>query len=150
MKAKNYLIQPLRVEDLPAVLDIERQCYPHPWSEEQFRQELNNPVARIDLLWLDGHLAGYTCSWLVLDELQIHNVATSPHFQRRGVAGCLLSDLFERCRALGMTRAWLEVRVGNAAAISLYRQQGFVADGVRPRYYRDGEDALLMYREFLS
>jgi len=37
----------------------------------------------------------------------------------------------------------LEVRASNAAAQALYTAAGFVADGRRPGYYPDGEDALL-------
>ncbi|MCS6997720.1 MAG: GNAT family N-acetyltransferase, partial [Casimicrobiaceae bacterium] len=40
--------------------------------------------------------------------------------------------------------ATLEVRVNNLAAQSLYRKFGFVEVGRRKRFYRDGEDALLM------
>ena len=42
------------------------------------------------------------------------------------------------------TRATLEVRAGNVPAQRLYEKLGFAADGVRRRYYRDGEDGLIM------
>ena len=42
----------------------------------------------------------------------------------------------------------LEVRASNAPAQALYRRAGFVVDGRRPRYYPDGEDAVLMSRAF--
>jgi ribosomal-protein-alanine N-acetyltransferase len=45
----------------------------------------------------------------------------------------------------GARRAFLEVRAGNSAAQAMYKKYGFVADGVRPRYYKDNnEDAILM------
>jgi ribosomal-protein-alanine N-acetyltransferase len=41
----------------------------------------------------------------------------------------------------------LEVRTSNAPAIALYERFGFIASGMRPRYYRDtGEDAVIMWR----
>jgi hypothetical protein len=40
----------------------------------------------------------------------------------------------------------LEVATDNAVAQALYRQRGFVVEGRRPRYYRDGTDALIMWR----
>lgn len=150
MSIDKFHIQPLRKEDLAAVLEIEQQCNPLPWSEEQFLQELLNPVASVDLIWAGGHLAGYVCSWLIAGELQILNIAISPRFRRQGVAGQLLTYLFASCQKKGLERAWLEVRTGNSAAIALYRQQGFVAGVVRTGYYRDGEDALLMVRDFTA
>jgi ribosomal-protein-alanine N-acetyltransferase len=32
----DLLVRPLAPEDIPAVLDIERQGYSHPWSESVF------------------------------------------------------------------------------------------------------------------
>lgn len=40
----------------------------------------------------------------------------------------------------------LEVRVSNVRAQKLYSGYGFEVAGVRPRYYKDGENALLMIR----
>lgn len=148
MPTVDFCILPLRKVDLPAVLLVERACYPHPWNAEQFLQELNSPVATVDLLWADGQLAGYICFWLIAGEMQILNVATAPEWRRRGVAGRLLEHAIVRCHAVGLESAWLEVRAGNRAAIFLYHQHGFVADVTRKGYYRDGEDALLMVRRF--
>ncbi len=43
-----------------------------------------------------------------------------------------------------MRHVLLEVRRSNASAIALYRRLGFVAMGVRARYYPDDEDAVEM------
>lgn len=142
----DFEIRPLREIDLVQVLNIENACYPNPWKESQFRQELTQPFAHVDLCWTAGGLAGYLCYWLIAGEMQILNVATAPDFQRRGVARLLLQHALKVCAGQGLQRSYLEVRVGNRAAISLYRSFGFVDDGLRPRYYADGEDALLMVK----
>ena len=150
MLADNYRILPLEKKDLFAVLEIEQQSYPFPWTEEQFLQEIDNPIATVELLWCGKQLAGYLCYWLIAGELQILNVATARQFRRQGVAGKLMEHVFDDCRKNGLERAWLEVRATNVAAIDLYQKQGFVADTVRAGYYRDGEDALLMVRDFCA
>ena len=142
---ENYFcIQPMSVTDLDEVVAVEADCSPQPWSACQFLEELDNSVARVDLLRAEGQLCGFICYWLVAGELQILNVATAPGWRRRGVAGRLLTHAIDRCFERGLESVWLEVRVGNAAAISLYRRYGFVGEGCRKGYYRDGEDALLM------
>lgn len=143
-------VRPLLEADLKAVLAIERQCYPSPWTIDHFRHELNNPVAFLTGCEAGGVLAGYICYWLIAGEMEVLNVAVDPAHQRRGVAATLLGDAISNCQRAGATTAWLEVRAGNRAAIGLYEQFGFVVEGRRQRYYRDGEDALLMLRTFAA
>lgn len=137
-------IRPMTTGDLEQVVAVERLCHAHPWSAELFQRELANPVSTIDLFWFGDALAGFLCSWMVGAELEILNVATSPAFRRRGVAAALMRQAFERGRRGGLQSAFLEVRVGNTGAIDLYRRFGFTVVARRPRYYADGEDALLM------
>ncbi len=148
MPIDKYRILPMQEKDLPEVLEIERQSYPHPWTADHFQQEFDNPIAGVEVVWAGEQLAGYLCYWLIVGELQILNIAIAPSFRRQGIAGQLLKHVFAICAEDGLDRAWLEVRTSNASAIALYQQQGFVADTVRAGYYRDGEDALLMVRDF--
>jgi ribosomal-protein-alanine N-acetyltransferase len=137
-------IRPMTMCDLEQVVAIERLCHDHPWSAELFQRELANPISTIDLFWFDKKLAGYLCSWMVGDELEILNVATAPAFRRRGVAAALMRHVFARVHRQGLDSAFLEVRVGNTGAIDLYHKFGFAVVARRSRYYADGEDALLM------
>lgn len=130
--------------DLPEVHRVECAGQEHPWTLEQFRDELLNPAAKFDLYLCDGSLAAYLCSWLIAGELQVQNVVTSPEFRRQGIAACLLARCLERSAAEGLESAWLEVRDDNIGAIRLYERFGFKAVDRRPGYYRDGTDALIM------
>ena len=61
----------------------------------------------------------------------------------------LLLAALDRMSEAGLQRCMLEVRESNLAARALYENNGFIVDGVRPRYYRTdqgSEDALLMSR----
>jgi ribosomal-protein-alanine N-acetyltransferase len=148
MNIQGELFRGATATDLDALVVLEQLCYAYPWSRQQFAAELDNPVASIDLLVGNGGICGYLCSWLICSELQILNLATSPHSRRRGVGRRLLEEVLRRALATGMSSAWLEVREGNAAAIALYHSCGFIEQGRRRRYYPDGEDALLLSREF--
>ena len=61
----------------------------------------------------------------------------------------ILNDnpMIKKCNETDTTAIHLEVRVSNSNAISLYKKFGFKEDGIRPRYYDDNEDALLMTKE---
>jgi ribosomal-protein-alanine N-acetyltransferase len=138
------IIRPMTVDDLSPVYRLECAAQPDPWTREHFAEELGKPYSRTDLCWCNGQLAGYLCAWLIAGELQIQNVATAPGFRRQGVAARLLTRTLERAAATGFESAWLEVRVGNAAAIALYERFHFREVARRPGYYPDGEDALVM------
>ena len=137
-------IRPCEMKDLDELLAVERLCYPRPWSERQFLDELQAPHAYLDLLQLNDRLAGYICYWLAAGELHILNVATAPAFRRRKVAQRLVAHAMDQARQRRAERACLEVRRANHGAIALYRSLGFENDCIRRGYYSDGEDALLM------
>lgn len=143
-------IRTITEEDLAAVVAIEQACYPQPWSELQFLQEINNPVSLILVAELGGNIVGFICRWLIVDEMQILNIATAPQAQRKGVAVKLLQAAFDKKTAPVLAAVWLEVRAGNCGAIALYERFGFELSGTRQAYYRDGEDALLMVKQVLD
>ncbi|OGL67373.1 MAG: ribosomal-protein-alanine N-acetyltransferase [Candidatus Tectomicrobia bacterium RIFCSPLOWO2_12_FULL_69_37] len=151
-------LRPMRREDLPAVAAIERLSFSLPWSEAAFRRELEE-VSHSRLLVVEGPLPegggegailGYACWWEVTEECHITDFAVAPPARRRGAGEFLLKGLLEDAKRRGMTRATLEVRIGNAAAIALYEKWGFTSIAMRRRYYPDNdEDALVMWRERL-
>ena len=134
----------MQPEDLVAVHQLECASQPDPWSLQHFADELDSRVATIDLYWCREQLAGFLCTWLIADELQVQNLATLPQMRRQGIAAKLLAHAIARSRKQGLSSIWLEVRVSNRPAIALYEGFGFSANGTRPSYYPDGEDALIM------
>ncbi len=94
-----------------------------------------------------GAPVAFALAWQVADELELLDLGTDPAFRRRGLARALLNALFARANAAAVSALYLEVRPSNAAALSLYRASGFTELARRPRYYPDGEDALLLRRE---
>jgi ribosomal-protein-alanine N-acetyltransferase len=81
---------------------------------------------------------------LLLDEGHILDVAVDPSCRGKGVGRLLVQRVLDDCRVGGASFVSLEVRVSNGAAIALYQGMGFTEVGRRKRYYRDGEDALMM------
>lgn len=71
----------------------------------------------------------------------ITTLGVLPAYRRKGVARALLLECEAR---MNMPRVRLSVRADNLAAIRLYRNEGYHERGVWARYYRNGEDALVM------
>jgi ribosomal-protein-alanine N-acetyltransferase len=139
----------MRVEDLPAVVAIERATFPSPWSYRNFQHEITrNPFAfNPILLEAGGGLVAYANTWIVDDEMRINNVAVREVSRHKGFGEALMVHLLETGARRGCLYATLEVRPTNAPALGLYRKLGFRVVGRRRGYYSDtGEDALVMRR----
>jgi ribosomal-protein-alanine acetyltransferase len=89
-------------------------------------------------------IVGFLVGEQIVDELHILNVVVEPTLRRRGLGRALLRRSLEEASAAGLDVVHLEVRASNRAALSLYEGHGFQPVGVRPRYYSDGDDAVLM------
>jgi ribosomal-protein-alanine N-acetyltransferase len=145
----------MEVDHLEEVLAIEETVFPSPWPRSAFIHEiLYNPRATMVV----AHLAepeiypgvvGYAGFWTVGGQVHITTLAVHPKFHRRGVGRKLLEHCLDTARHRGCYMATLEVRESNVAAQRLYADYGFVVTGRRRRYYRDGEDALIMTLENL-
>lgn len=131
--------------DLDQVLRIESASFPHPWSRTHFHDELKSPHSfPFSAFDGSGRLVGYICPMMVLDEGHILDVAVDPECRGLGLGRLLVEKVLAVCREQGAEFVSLEVRPSNESAIGLYRHLGFVETGRRPRYYHDGEDAILM------
>ena len=146
------LVEPMRVEDIPAVHAIEEVSFPVPWPTYAFRQELEaNRMARYLVVRAHSQVVAYAGMWLMVDEAHVTTFAVLPAWRRRGIGGRLLLEMLDLAVALGASVVSLEVRLSNVAARRLYQRFGFRPVGVRPRYYSDnGEDALIMTTEGLD
>jgi [ribosomal protein S18]-alanine N-acetyltransferase len=139
------LLRPLRLTDLPAIMDIEGRAYPFPWTEGVMRDcfKAGHQSAGLDL---DGKLLGYGWISCAVGEAHILNVAVDPLHQGVGYGRRLMKRLLDVARWYRAEQVFLEVRPSNHGAIQLYRSMGFSQVGLRRGYYpaREGrEDALV-------
>lgn len=111
------------------------------WSVQNWQAELAQPAARIWCAQQDGQLVGFIAVRGAAGQWEILNLAVAPAQQRQGIATALLRHALD---TLGTAHITLEVSTANPAAQALYRKMGFVVLGVRPKFYPDGSDALIM------
>lgn len=142
------VIEPMRRRHVREIMAIETQVYPKPWSPGVFSREIDQVRAgtRYYVVGrLDGELIGYGGMMFVDGEAHITNIAVDPRQHRKGIGRHLLTHLVETAIERSCSSMTLEVRVGNTAAIEMYRRFGFAPAGVRQRYYENSEDALVMW-----
>lgn len=120
---RGYGLEPQARERLPAML----AARPHYWG---------------CLAFVDGEPAGFAncfetvSTFLARPLLNIHDIAVSPRFQRRGVGAALLAAVEAAARERGCCKLTLEVLEGNHGARRVYERAGFVGYELDPRMGR--------------
>lgn len=149
----------ITTSDLADVVALDHRCLGGLWSEEAYRREINSPNSDLRLLELattsDSPISaavviGIGCSWAILEEAHITLLGIDPAYQNRGLGQWLLIALLQAASDRGLTHATLEVRQSNAIAQQLYKKFGFKIAGERRKYYSDGENALILWKNGLQ
>jgi ribosomal-protein-alanine N-acetyltransferase len=153
----DFSVAPMTTDLLHSVVALEEACGLNSRGLEGYRKMLSNPKA---VLWAAlapvspmSHISsagpvGVFSGEVVLDELQIDNLAVAEQWRRQGIGKALLKSALSQASGLGARAATLEVRSANATAREFYEKEGFTAVGLRRRYYANPpDDALLLSRE---
>lgn len=132
--------------DVEAIHEIEDASFPAPWRREFFLSELAadgrfNIVAK-----LNGSIVGYLFAMWIFDEMHVNKIAVTAVSRRMGIADALMARCFEFARTHAVQTISLEVRKSNRGAQEFYRHLDFESSYLRPRYYPDGEAAVVMTR----
>ena len=139
--------EPLRLERLAAVLEVEQRAYAHPWSRANFQDVLHSGY-QAQILMADTTILGYFVAMKGVEEVHLLNITVAPEYQGQGWAHLMLDALDIWSRGQNADWLWLEVRVGNTRARQVYERHGFRQVGQRKNYYAAGhgqrEDALVM------
>jgi len=141
-------LAPMTVADLDAVVGIEQQAYPFPWSRGNFVDSLAAGYMAEVLLEARGHVIGYYVAMHGVQETHLLNLTVAPGQWSQGHGRQLLGRVVDRAQILHSQTLWLEVRESNARARAVYQRYGFVQVGTRRGYYPapqgQREDAMVM------
>ena len=140
-------IEPMRSDDIPAVLGIETLSFTTTWPANAFSNELSeNKLAHYYVGRVDGKIVAYGGIWVILEDSHITTIAVQPEFRGRGLGEQMLIHLLDDAMTRGASWITLEVRETNDVAQRLYRKYGFTNVSVRRAYYSDNnENAVVMW-----
>ncbi len=93
---------------------------------------------------IDNRLLSSISYSISLDEADILYIYTKKDELKKGYGYKLLKESMEILKSDGIREIFLEVRASNIKAYGLYKKCGFFEIGTRKKYYKDGEDAILM------
>ena len=126
------------------ISELEKKCFAFPWSYEMVCETQGQDNFYGVVAEENGGVIGYAGAIYCLDQADIALVATHPDYRRKGIAENVVNQLIGALLLKGVTTVYLEVRVNNHGARSLYEKLGFTMVGIRKNYYEDAEDAIVM------
>ena len=136
-----------KFEDILKISELEKECFSDPWTYRMFVEGFSSKLFYGVCAVEDGEIVGYACETVLFETAEVDNIAVAESCRRRGVGKKLLKKLETEAKERGARVILLEVRVSNAPAMTMYLKEGFKGIYVRPRYYPDGEDAVVMQKE---
>ncbi|MCL2225599.1 MAG: ribosomal protein S18-alanine N-acetyltransferase [Defluviitaleaceae bacterium] len=126
---------------------IEAEAFAAPWSEISIRYEIMNPLTIAFIAEENERILGHAYMQHILDEGHIINIAVRKSHRKCGIGSLLVSELITAARNAQIRGLTLEVRESNTAAISLYKKNGFTAEGIRKNYYANPtENGIVMWK----
>ena len=143
----DFEISEAGMDDLDAIHSLEVSCFPSPWRRDFFESELRADSRFHLVARKRGVLIGYLFAMWFFDEMHVNKIAVAESERRKGVADALMDRCLEFAQANGVATISLEVRQSNRGAQAFYEHLDFEATYVRPRYYPDGEAAVVMVRQ---
>lgn len=143
---EGLIIHPAKLADAAAIHAIEMASFPAPWRQEFFESEIT-ASGRFNLVATrKGVVIGYLFSMWLFDEMHVNKIAVIEGERRRGIADALMERCFRFAKEHSVRVISLEVRQSNSGAQEFYRHLEFRSSYIRPRYYPDGEAAVVMTR----
>lgn len=139
-------IERMQLKDTEVVADLDKKCFPTPWSLSAYITETHNPSGYYIVAKSGEQVVGYAGMWLIMDEAHITTIGVDPEFRGRKIGERMLVNLLDEALARKARRVTLEVRRHNHVAQSLYNKYLFQTMAVRKGYYsNNNEDAFIMW-----
>lgn len=134
--------------DMPAILEIENQSFPSPWSEDDFIRCLRQRNCIGLVAERENQVVGYMIYELQRNRISVLNLAVSVAHRRKGVAGALVSKLVDKLSCERRDRIMADLYESNLNGQLFFKSLGFKAIAVLKDWYEDSAESayLMQYR----
>jgi ribosomal-protein-alanine N-acetyltransferase len=152
---QTFKLRKFMPDDLQSVMQINRVCLPENYTDFFFMDLHQRFPETFIVAEENGVIAGYIMSRIevglsnygfggLAKKGHVVSIAVLPQHRRKGIAQSVINKAIEGMQYYKSKQCFLEVRVTNDIAISLYKKLGFEITRTLTGYYSDGEDAYVM------
>ena len=158
MVQTTFTLRRFQPQDLQQVMHINQVCLPENYSNYFFMDLYEHFPETFIVAEQDNQIVGYIMCRIetgfpdfgllgIAKRGHVISIAVLPRHQRQGVGTALMEQAMQGMRMYKAKECYLEVRVSNKPAISLYNKLGLETERIMHGYYADGEGAYIMNRK---
>jgi len=155
---KTFNLRYFMPSDLQRVMYINRTCLPENYTSFFFLDLYKRFPLTFIVAEENGEIVGYIMCRIetglpnfgflgLIKKGHVVSIAVLPEHRRKGIGQALMKEAMKNMRKYDARECYLEVRVSNKPAITLYEKLGFQIVKTIRHYYMDGEDAYVMARK---
>ena len=134
--------------DIALIAEFQKKHFIDYWTYSQLADGFLSGRLSGYIVEKDGEIIACSAINFSVDDADLVNILVAHAYRKQGVADSLMTEMLQDCKKMELKTLFLEVRESNMPAINLYGKYGFIQVGKRPKYYKDGETALVMKKEF--
>ena len=134
----------MTLDDLNSISDILQEEFDDFWTFNILKSELENKNSKYIIAKEDNIILGFAGLIDTVDQFEITNIVVRKTYRNKGIGTLLLDNLISIAKNNKKDKIYLEVNEKNLPAISIYEKKGFKKCGLRPKYYNNTDDAILM------
>ena len=140
-------IKKLNNQHIEQVYQISTQQFEgESWTQKQIQDSIESKSNICFGVFESEQLVSYAISQDSIDDINLLLIATKQNQKNKGYAKLLMQHLDDMSTKQNKTFS-LEVKSTNTVAIGLYQKFGFKTIHIRKKYYKDGADALIMFKQ---
>ena len=138
-------IKKIEKSELEQLLFISQQQFAsESWSKSQYLDAFCDKNYIFFGVFINNTLASFVVANESIDDVNILMLATKENCKRKKYAQSLIEYLQNYVKLQNKTLS-LEVKEKNLPAINLYKKLQFCVISVRKNYYKDGQNAMIMF-----
>tara|TARA_Y100001970_G_C14211521_1_gene847238 strand:+ start:1416 stop:1859 length:444 start_codon:yes stop_codon:yes gene_type:complete len=123
---------------------IEKKSFDNPWSKNHIKNDIMYLSQSENWVYsISEKVVGYIFGLIIMDEYHLTNIAVHPDYSRQKIGTKLIKHIILSLLTKNIKVILLEVSANNVPAIKYYQSMGFISVGVRKKYYKNGDDAIL-------
>lgn len=137
----------MNLKDFEKIKDSLQEEFDDFWTSSILKSELESENSKYIVAKENNEIVGFAGIWISPVDVEITNIVTKKTERKKGIGSALLDKLIEMAKSTGRETISLEVNENNFPAEILYEKKGFEVVGIRKKYYKGTDNAIIMTKK---